>query len=134
MQQTQAVNCGVGQRVSLLHGTWKWSGARPECRQHAQAGVCRRERAMAENLVVPETLQVDQVAHAGAPSVPAWTRTYLRQVVIADAGCGLAAGLLAFEVRFGANSNGAVAYFWLALSLPVLWLATLMLAGAYGAR
>jgi exopolysaccharide biosynthesis polyprenyl glycosylphosphotransferase len=89
---------------------------------------------MAENVTVPEALQVDHVAHVGAPSVPAWTRTYLRQVAIADACCGLAAGLLAFEVRFGANSSGAAAYFWLALSLPVLWLATLMLAGAYDAR
>jgi exopolysaccharide biosynthesis polyprenyl glycosylphosphotransferase len=89
---------------------------------------------MAENLTVPEPLQVGQVAQVAAPSIPAWTRTYLRQVAIADACCGLAAGLVAFEVRFGGDTAGAAAYFWLALSLPVLWLATLMLAGAYDAR
>ncbi len=89
---------------------------------------------MAENLTVPEPLQVGQVAQVATPSIPAWTRTYLRQVAIADACCALAAGLVAFEVRFGGDTAGATAYFWLALSLPVLWLATLMLAGAYDAR
>lgn len=89
---------------------------------------------MAENLTVPELLQVDQVAGVAAPTAPAWTKTYLLQVAIADAGCGLAAGLVAFEARFGADTTGAAAYFWLALSLPVFWLATLMLAGAYDAR
>jgi exopolysaccharide biosynthesis polyprenyl glycosylphosphotransferase len=89
---------------------------------------------MAENLTVPEPMQVGQVAHVGAPSVSLWTKTYLRQVAIADACCGLAAGLLAFEVRFGSDAAGAPAYFWLALSLPVLWLCTLVLAGAYDAR
>jgi len=89
---------------------------------------------MAENLIVPEPIQVGQVAPVGASSVPVWTKRYLRQVAIADACCGLAAGLLAFEVRFGGDTTGAVAYFWLALSLPLLWLAILMLAGAYDAR
>jgi exopolysaccharide biosynthesis polyprenyl glycosylphosphotransferase len=89
---------------------------------------------MAENLIVPEPRQVGQVAQVGAPSLPLWTKRYLRQAAIADACCGLAAGLLAFEVRFGGDTTGAAAYFWLALSLPVLWLGILTLAGAYDAR
>jgi exopolysaccharide biosynthesis polyprenyl glycosylphosphotransferase len=89
---------------------------------------------MAENLIVPEPLQVGQVARVGAPSLPLWTKRYLRQVAIADACCGLAAGLLAFEVRFGGDTTGAAAYFWLALSMPVLWLGLLALAGAYDTR
>ena len=68
------------------------------------------------------------------PACPYGPSRYLRQVAIADACSGLAAGLLAFEVRFGGDTTGAAAYFWLALSLPVLWLSTLMLAGAYDAR
>jgi exopolysaccharide biosynthesis polyprenyl glycosylphosphotransferase len=88
---------------------------------------------MTENLAVPETLQVGQ-ARAGQRAATAWTSTYLMQVRIADACCGLAAGLLAFELRFGANDTGALAYFWLALALPVLWLTGLTLAGAYDSR
>jgi exopolysaccharide biosynthesis polyprenyl glycosylphosphotransferase len=57
----------------------------------------------------------------------------LQQVAVADACCALAAGLLAFEVRFGGAPNVA-AYFWFAVSSPVLWLIALLLAGAYDAR
>lgn len=89
---------------------------------------------MAEDLIVPEPVQVGQVAQVGAATLPVWTKRYLRKAAIADACCGLAAGLLAFEVRFGGDTTGAAAYFWLALLLPVLWLGTLVLAGAYDAR
>ncbi len=89
---------------------------------------------MAENLTVPEPLQVDQVAHIAARGVATWTNAYLRMVVIADACCGLGAGLLAFEVRFGGDTAGAAAYFWLGLALPALWLVSLALAGAYDPR
>jgi exopolysaccharide biosynthesis polyprenyl glycosylphosphotransferase len=89
---------------------------------------------MAENITAPEPLQVGQVARVAARGVAAWTSTYLRQVVIADGCCGLAAGLLAFEVRFGGDASGAVRYFWLGLALPLLWLGALALAGAYDTR
>jgi exopolysaccharide biosynthesis polyprenyl glycosylphosphotransferase len=89
---------------------------------------------MAENLTVPEPLQVAQVARLAARNAAAWTSIYLRQVAIADGCCGLAAGLLAFEVRFGGDTPGAAGYFWLGLALPVLWVAALALAGAYDTR
>ena len=89
---------------------------------------------MAEKITAPEPLQVGQVAQIAARSAAAWTASYLRRVVIADGCCGLAAGLLAFEVRFGADASGAPGYFWLGLALPVLWLAALALAGAYDTR
>ena len=89
---------------------------------------------MAENITAPEPLQVGQVARVAARGAAAWTSTYLRQVMIGDGCCGLAAGLLAFEVRFGSDTSGAANYFWLGLALPVLWLAALALGGAYDTR
>jgi exopolysaccharide biosynthesis polyprenyl glycosylphosphotransferase len=89
---------------------------------------------MTEDLAVPETLQVGQVAAVDRRAATAWTSTYLMQVRIADACCGLAAGLLAFEIRFGSTADGAFDYFWLGLTLPVLWLTCLMLTGAYDSR
>jgi exopolysaccharide biosynthesis polyprenyl glycosylphosphotransferase len=89
---------------------------------------------MAENLVMAEAI-VDQV---GRPSrnyaaLP-WTTTYMREVAVADVGCGLIAGLVAFAVRFGGDATGSVAYFWLGLAMPFLWFAGLALAGAYDSR
>ena len=46
---------------------------------------------MSENIMAPEPLQVGQVAHVLARGAAAWTGSYLRQVVIADGCCGLAA-------------------------------------------
>jgi exopolysaccharide biosynthesis polyprenyl glycosylphosphotransferase len=89
---------------------------------------------MADNITVPEPLQVGQVADIAARGAATWTSTYLRQVMAADACCGLAAGLLAFEVRFGGDATGAGAYFWLGLAMPLLWLPALALAGAYDTR
>ncbi len=88
---------------------------------------------MTENVIIPEPLTVGQV-RIPSRGVATWMSTYLRRVAIADGGCALAAGLLAFDVRFGGDQTGAVAYFWLGLALPVLWLVGLGLAGAYDAR
>jgi len=89
---------------------------------------------MTENITAPEPLQVGQVAQIATRGAAAWTSSYLRQVMVADGCCGLAAGLLAFEVRFGIDATAAVGYFWLGLALPVLWLAALALGGAYDTR
>jgi len=88
---------------------------------------------MTENVIIPEPLTVGQV-RIPSRGVTTWMSTYLRRVAIADGGCALAAGLLAFDVRFGGDQTGGVAYFWLGLALPVLWLVSLGLAGAYDAR
>ena len=89
---------------------------------------------MAENLTVPEPLQLGRDTRIAARSAATWTSAYLRQVAIADGGCALVAGLLAFEVRFAGDTAGAAGYLWLGLALPLLWLTGLTLAGAYDAR
>jgi exopolysaccharide biosynthesis polyprenyl glycosylphosphotransferase len=88
---------------------------------------------MTENVIVPEPLTVGQV-RLPSRGMATWMSTYLRRVAIADGCCALAAGLLAFEVRFGGDGAGAAAYFWLGLTLPALWLVALALAGAYDER
>jgi exopolysaccharide biosynthesis polyprenyl glycosylphosphotransferase len=88
---------------------------------------------MTENVIVPEPLTVGQV-RLPSRGMATWMSTYLRRVATTDGCCALAAGLLAFEVRFGDDGAGAAAYFWLGLCLPALWLAALALAGAYDER
>ncbi len=89
---------------------------------------------MAENLRVSDLVEVGQVPRLNTRSLKAWTGTYLRQVAVIDACCALAAGLLAYWVRFGGTSTGAQIYFWLGIALPGIWLVTLSLAGAYDTR
>ena len=68
------------------------------------------------------------------PRSTSWVGVYLRRVVIADALCGLAAGMLALWGRFGPSGEHQVVYLLLACSLPVLWCATVALAGGYDSR
>lgn len=89
---------------------------------------------MAGNLTVPEVAQLGRAGRVAAQGGRAWTSRYLRTVAFADAGCGLIAGALAFEARFGDVGHKANAYLWLGLALPLLWLAALALSGAYDAR
>lgn len=89
---------------------------------------------MAGNLTVPEPMRLDHVVRVTDHGVSTWTSRYVLRVTAADASCGLAAGLLAFEARFGDSEPRAIAYFWLALALPLLWLAALALSGAYDTR
>jgi exopolysaccharide biosynthesis polyprenyl glycosylphosphotransferase len=84
-------------------------------------------------MTVSETLQVG-AASAATRRVTSWTASHRRQTAMIDSWCGIAAGLLAFEVRFGGGGQAALPYFWLALALPVLWLPALGLAGAYDSR
>jgi exopolysaccharide biosynthesis polyprenyl glycosylphosphotransferase len=89
---------------------------------------------VAERSSVHDQVQVSPAGRHAASRVTDWTATYLRQLVMLDACCGLLAGMLAFEVRFGPEDIAASAYLWLALALPMLWIVTLELAGAYDAR
>ncbi|HEY1644182.1 MAG TPA: sugar transferase [Streptosporangiaceae bacterium] len=52
----------------------------------------------------------------------------------ADGICALAAGLLAFEIRFNNSAHGPPFYLLLSLTLPVLWVVALGLAGGYDTR
>jgi exopolysaccharide biosynthesis polyprenyl glycosylphosphotransferase len=74
------------------------------------------------------------VARLAAQSSASWTSGYLRQVVAADAICGLGAGLLAFEIRFDDRTHGASFYLLLSLALPLLWLSAVALSGGYDSR
>jgi exopolysaccharide biosynthesis polyprenyl glycosylphosphotransferase len=61
-----------------------------------------------------------------------WTRDYLRGVALADLGCAVVGVFMAAQIRFG--NNVTPMYLALSLALPVLWLASLWLAGAYDVR
>jgi exopolysaccharide biosynthesis polyprenyl glycosylphosphotransferase len=74
------------------------------------------------------------IARLAAQSSASWTNGYLRQAVAADSICGLAAGLLAFQIRFDNVRDGTGPYLLLSLSLPVLWVIAVRLAGGYDAR
>jgi len=60
-----------------------------------------------------------------------WTTRYLRLATLADAVCGLVAGLLAFQIRF---DDQAGEYLALSLALPLVWVATVGLSGANDVR
>src|SRR5262249_17449681 len=90
--------------------------------------------AVAEEIAVPEQVQVSLLTRLAVRHVRAWTSAYLRQQVIMDACSALAAGWLAFEARFGSANSDASAYIWLVLALPACWRVALQLAGAYDVR
>jgi exopolysaccharide biosynthesis polyprenyl glycosylphosphotransferase len=77
--------------------------------------------------------RVDPVVTA-RPRSTSWAGAYLRRVVIADALCGLAAGMLALWARFGSPGEHQALYLLLACALPVLWCVAVRLAGGYDSR
>jgi exopolysaccharide biosynthesis polyprenyl glycosylphosphotransferase len=88
-----------------------------------------------ERTAVGQNWPADRViARLAAQSSASWTNGYLRQAVAGDFICGLAAGLLAFQVRFDTNASGAGPYLALSLLLPLLWVIAVKLAGGYDAR
>jgi hypothetical protein len=89
---------------------------------------------VAEEIAVPEQVQVSLLTRLAVRHVRAWTGAYLRQLVIMDVCSALAAGWLAFEGRFGSADTNDSAYIWLVLALPAIWLGALELAGAYDDR
>ena len=64
------------------------------------------------------------------PSV--WTRDYLRGVAVADLGCAVLGVFAAAQLRFGDDVTAS--YLILSISLPVVWLIALSVAGAYDVR
>ena len=63
-----------------------------------------------------------------------WTRSYLRWVALTDCACALLAGALALYVRFAGQGYVPVSYVAFATALPVLWCASVALAGGYKSR
>jgi exopolysaccharide biosynthesis polyprenyl glycosylphosphotransferase len=58
----------------------------------------------------------------------------MRRARAIDAACALAAGLLAFQIRFGSPHYAPAPYLAISLGLPLLWLAIVALAGGYDSR
>jgi exopolysaccharide biosynthesis polyprenyl glycosylphosphotransferase len=80
-------------------------------------------------------LPIDQVrTRPAAPTLASWTAAYQHRAILADFGCGLAAGLLAFSVRFGGQNDGRYPYLVLSLALPALWVAAVGMSGGYDSR
>lgn len=63
-----------------------------------------------------------------------WLTGYVRRTVGIDCFCALVAGLLAFKLRFASHHHASDAYLVLSLSLPVVWLIFVALAGGYDPR
>ena len=63
-----------------------------------------------------------------------WMTRYMRMARVADGLCALAAGLLAFRVRFDDHQHVTSAYLALSVLLPVLWMICIALAGGYDTR
>ena len=74
------------------------------------------------------------VARLAAQKPAVWTRAYLRQVVVADGLCALAGGLLALKLRFDGGAEPPSLYLALSLTLPLIWLCIVRLAGGYDSR
>jgi exopolysaccharide biosynthesis polyprenyl glycosylphosphotransferase len=63
-----------------------------------------------------------------------WLSGYVRITVGVDCCCALVAGLLAFKLRFANYHHASAVYLSLSLSLPVIWLIFVALAGGYDPR
>jgi exopolysaccharide biosynthesis polyprenyl glycosylphosphotransferase len=64
--------------------------------------------------------------------VSGWARDYLRKAALADFGCAVLGVFVAAQLRFDSHVSGT--YLILSLTLPMIWLAALWLAGAYDVR
>ena len=73
-------------------------------------------------------------ARLGSPDSATWTGAYLRRVGVADCACALAGSVLAYEVRFGQPTYRPVIYLAFTGLLPLLWVASIALAGGYDPR
>ncbi len=74
------------------------------------------------------------VARLAAQNPAVWTSGYLRQVVIADGLCAVVSGMLALKLRFAGGAATPGKYFALSMSLPLIWLCIVALAGGYDSR
>jgi FlaA1/EpsC-like NDP-sugar epimerase len=77
---------------------------------------------------------VAPTALSGTAEAGGWVGRYLRNAVALDAAVALASGLIALRGRYDSHDHVPAAYIALTVSLPVIWLGTLALAGAYEAR
>src|SRR5258705_13937339 len=105
--------------------------ALPERSGGSGRAVLARGLAVSVNAVVMDRGRRSRGdAVLGSPA--AWIRLYVRWAAVADGGCALAGGALAMELRFGRSSPGL--YLVFTAVLPLLWWATLAIAGGYESR
>jgi exopolysaccharide biosynthesis polyprenyl glycosylphosphotransferase len=78
----------------------------------------------------------DVITAHGVPRSAGWLNAYIRRAAVADGVCALAAGLLAYEVRFGFENHGLrpTAYLLVSCVLPAVWCAAIAIAGGYDSR
>ena len=69
-----------------------------------------------------------------AANPAAWTSAYLRKVALADTLCALAAGAIAYELRFDTTNYRPAMYLAFTGLLPMLWVGSLAVAGGYDPR
>ncbi|HXZ75687.1 MAG TPA: sugar transferase, partial [Streptosporangiaceae bacterium] len=87
---------------------------------------------MASNTAVTDRRGTQARLAAREPA--GWIVAYRRWAAVADSACALAAGLLAFELRFDTQDYRPVVYLVFTALLPVLWVGSVALAGGYDAR
>jgi len=90
---------------------------------------------------VRERLAVSPRAHRGVQTsvggtvvVADWVGRYIRNAIVLDASVALAAGLIALRGRYEHHGHVPTEYVILTASLPVIWAASVALAGGYDSR
>jgi len=86
------------------------------------------------NTTVEGDLRAEAARRPAAMGTKAWTLGYLRRAALVDGGCALVAGLLAAWIRFGFQDHLPAAYLGCTCGLPVVWWASVLLAGGYDSR
>jgi exopolysaccharide biosynthesis polyprenyl glycosylphosphotransferase len=71
--------------------------------------------------------------HPSQVAVP-WARGYRHRALLADAACALTGGTLALWIRFPGAGHALSPYVVLTIALPLLWVASVALAGGYDSR
>jgi exopolysaccharide biosynthesis polyprenyl glycosylphosphotransferase len=69
-----------------------------------------------------------------AQTSAAWARAYLWRAAIGDFACGVVAGVIAIQARFVSQGSQPVEYLVFTCALPLLWAASVALAGGYDSR
>jgi exopolysaccharide biosynthesis polyprenyl glycosylphosphotransferase len=69
-----------------------------------------------------------------AQTSAAWARAYLWRAAIGDFACGVVAGVIAVQARFVSQGSQPIAYLVFTCALPLLWAASVALAGGYDSR
>jgi exopolysaccharide biosynthesis polyprenyl glycosylphosphotransferase len=74
----------------------------------------------------------ERYGRQGVGRSSAWAKDYLRKAAVVDFGCAILGVFCAVQLRFG--NNVTVTYVALSLTLPLLWIAALWIAGGYDVR